>query len=158
MQYVLNVQRTVGKSTTLEVGYTGSVSRHLAYLLDENQGILSASLPAVQRLPYPELGASGIQYVMADADGNYSALGRQVDQAFRQQPERLAGLHVVQVPGRNQQHPRHGERLLAPECALPQYLRIRPLGFQHSATFRRFHPLHSAVRQRPAISSTMAES
>jgi len=76
-QFVLNVQRTVGKSTTLEVGYTGSVSRHLAFLLDENQGILSATLPAVQRLPYPEWGASGIQYVMAAASGNYSSLRAQ---------------------------------------------------------------------------------
>jgi len=76
-QFVLNVQRTVGKSSTLEVGYTGSVSRHLAFLLDENQGILSATLPAVQRLPYPEWGASGIQYVMAAANGNYSSLRAQ---------------------------------------------------------------------------------
>ena len=44
MQFILNVQRTVGKSTALEVGYTGSVSRHLAYLSDQNQGILSPTL------------------------------------------------------------------------------------------------------------------
>ena len=76
-QFVLNVQRTVGKFSTFEAGYTGSVSRHLAFLLDENQGILSATLPAVQRLPYPEWGASGIQYVMAAANGNYSSLRTQ---------------------------------------------------------------------------------
>ena len=29
MQYLLNVQRTFGASTTLEVGYNGSQSRHL---------------------------------------------------------------------------------------------------------------------------------
>jgi len=28
-----------------------------------------------------------------------------VDHAFGQQPERLAGLHLVQGPGRHQQHP-----------------------------------------------------
>ena len=38
-QFVLNVQRTLGNPTTVEIGYVGSVSRHLAYLLDENQGI-----------------------------------------------------------------------------------------------------------------------
>jgi hypothetical protein len=76
-QFVLNVQRAIGKSTTLEVGYNGSVSRHLAFLLNENQGILNASLPVVQRLPYPQWGASGIQYVMAAASGNYSSLRTQ---------------------------------------------------------------------------------
>ncbi len=76
-QFVLNVQRTVGASSTLEVGYNASLSRHLAYLLDENQGILSATLPVVQRLPYPEWGASGIQYVMAGANGNYNSLRTQ---------------------------------------------------------------------------------
>jgi hypothetical protein len=76
-QFVLNVQRTVGTSSTLEVGYNGSVSRHLAFLLDENQGILSATLPVQERLPYPEWGASGIQYVMAGANGNYNSLRAQ---------------------------------------------------------------------------------
>ena len=117
-QYVMNVQRTIGKSTTLELGYTGSVSRHLAFLLDENQGILSATLPVVQRLPYPEWGASGIQYVMAAASGELQQPPSPVDHASEQQPERLAGLYMVQGHGRGQQHPRHDrERLLAPECA-----------------------------------------
>jgi hypothetical protein len=74
MQYILNLQRSLGKSSTLEVGYTGSESRHLTYLTDQNQGILSASLPTVQRLPYPEFGASGIQYLEGDAVGSYNAL------------------------------------------------------------------------------------
>ena len=82
MQYVLNVQRSLGASTTVEAGYTGSVSRHLAYLLDENQGILNPALPAVQRLPYPEWGAAGIQYLMADATGNYNALSLKFTQRF----------------------------------------------------------------------------
>jgi hypothetical protein len=64
------------------VGYNGSVSRHLAFLLDENQGILNATLPTVQRLPYPEFGASGIQYLMADATGDYNALSLKLTQRF----------------------------------------------------------------------------
>ena len=82
IQYVLNVQRSLGKSTTMEVGYGGSQSRHLDYLANENQGILSASLPAVQRLPYPEFGASGIQYLFADATGSYNALSGKFTQRF----------------------------------------------------------------------------
>jgi hypothetical protein len=82
LQYILNVQRTLGPSTSVEVGYTGSLSRHLAYLSDQNQGILSPTLSSVQRLPYPEWGASGIQYLNADANGNYNALAVKVTQRF----------------------------------------------------------------------------
>jgi hypothetical protein len=81
-QYILNVQRTLGQSTTLEVDYSGSVSHHLDYLLDENQGILNPALPVVQRLPYPEFGASGIQWVSADANGDYNAISAKISQRF----------------------------------------------------------------------------
>ena len=80
MQYILNVQRSLGRSTTAEVGYVGSQSRHLLYLSNQNQGILNASLPAVQRLPYPEFGASGIQMLFADGTGNYNALAAKLTQ------------------------------------------------------------------------------
>ncbi len=74
MQYMLNVQRTFAKSTVFEAGYVGSQSRHLYYLANQNQGILDPRLPVVQRLPYPEWGASGIQWINADATGSYNAL------------------------------------------------------------------------------------
>jgi len=82
IQYILNLQRSLGKSTTMEVGYAGSQSRHLYYLSDQNQGILSASLPVSQRLPYPEWGASGIQWLNGDANGNYNALSGKFTQRF----------------------------------------------------------------------------
>ena len=82
MQYILNVQRTLGQSSSLELGYTGSLSRHLAYLSNQNQGILSPTLSAVQRLPYPEFSASGIQYLNADANGNYNAFAAKFSQRF----------------------------------------------------------------------------
>ncbi|MDP2998404.1 MAG: TonB-dependent receptor [Bryobacterales bacterium] len=74
MTFVLNVQRTLGKASTLEVGYSGGLHRHLQYLTNMNQGILSASLPVAQRLPYPEWGASGIQWINADGMGSYHGL------------------------------------------------------------------------------------
>ena len=82
LQYILNVQRTLGSATVAEVGYTGSVSRHLAFLLDENQGILNPALSAVKRLPYPEWGASGIQYLMAAGNGDYNAFSIKLTQRF----------------------------------------------------------------------------
>ena len=82
MTFVLNVQRTLGRATTAEVGYAGSLHRHLQYLTNLNQGILDASLSAVQRLPYPEWGASGIQWINADGMGSYHGLAGKLTQRF----------------------------------------------------------------------------
>ena len=80
IQYMLNIQRTLAQSSILEVGYLGSASRHLYYLANQNQGILNASLPVVQRLPYPEFGASGIQWLNGDATGSYNAFSGKLTQ------------------------------------------------------------------------------
>ncbi len=82
MTFVANVQRTLGKSTTAEVGYAGSLHRHLQYLTNLNQGILAAGVDAVLRLPYPEWGASGIQWVNADGTGSYHGLMGKFTQRF----------------------------------------------------------------------------
>ena len=82
VQYMLNVQRTIAKATVAEVGYVGTRSRHLYYLANQNQGILNASLPVVQRLPYPEWGASGIQWLNADGNGSYNSLSGKLTQRF----------------------------------------------------------------------------
>ena len=37
MQYIFNVQRSLGKSTTFEAGYSGSQSRHTANLINAAQ-------------------------------------------------------------------------------------------------------------------------
>jgi len=79
MQYVLNVQRSLGKSTTLEAGYNGSQSRKVANLVNEN-----APLPGITafatRAPYPEY--AGIQYLRAEGIGNYNGLGMKLSQRF----------------------------------------------------------------------------
>jgi hypothetical protein len=81
MQYVLDVQRAIGKSTTLEAGYTGSQSRHLDDLINAGQPV-PGTAPVVTRLPYPEFAAAGIQYLHADGIGNYNSLGVKFDQRF----------------------------------------------------------------------------
>ncbi|MEO8130664.1 MAG: carboxypeptidase-like regulatory domain-containing protein [Bryobacteraceae bacterium] len=82
IQYTLNIQRTLAKSTVLETGFIGSQSRHLYYLVNQNQGILNPALPVVQRLPYPEWGASGIQWLNGDANGSYNAFSAKLTQRF----------------------------------------------------------------------------
>ena len=101
MQYVLNVQRTLGKSTTLEVGYNGSQSRHLAYLLNDESGRFSAPPCRQSRAcPIRNGAAAGIQYLKADGMGNYNGLGAKLTQRFGTNLNDVARLHVVQVPGR----------------------------------------------------------
>jgi len=81
MQYVLDVQRAIGNSTTLEAGYTGSQSRHLDDLINAGQPV-PGTASVVTRLPYPEFAAAGIQYLHADGTGNYNALGVKLSQRF----------------------------------------------------------------------------
>ena len=79
MQYVFNVQRSLGKSTTLEAGYNGSQSRHVDNLSNEN-----APIPGITafstRAPYPEF--AGIQYLRAEGIANYNGLGVKLSQRF----------------------------------------------------------------------------
>ena len=77
MTYLLNVQRILAKSTTLEVGYSGSQSRKLALLSNENAPLPGTTAFAL-RAPYPEF--LGIQYVRGDAVGNYNGLATKLTQ------------------------------------------------------------------------------
>src|SRR5712692_10053384 len=81
MQYVFNIERTLGKSTNLEVGFNGSESRHLANLLNASQP-LPGNTPIVKRMPFPEWGPAGIQFLKADGVGNYNGISGKVSQRF----------------------------------------------------------------------------
>src|SRR5205085_5233969 len=81
MTYLLNIQRVLGRSTTLEVGYNGSQSRHLANLLNAAAPLPGTS-SVLTRLPYPEFGAAGIQFLKNDGVGNYNGLGAKLSQRF----------------------------------------------------------------------------
>jgi hypothetical protein len=81
MQYVFNVQRELGSGTTLEVGYNGSQSRHLDNLINA-AAPLPGTTSVITRLPYPEFGAAGIQFLKADGVGNYNGVGAKLTQRF----------------------------------------------------------------------------
>ena len=81
MQYVLNIQRTFGKSTNVEVGYNGSESRHTANLLNASQP-LPGNTPIVTRMPFPEWGPAGIQFLKADGVANYNGVSGKLSQRF----------------------------------------------------------------------------
>jgi hypothetical protein len=99
MQYMLNVQRTLAKATILEVGYVGSQSRRLGYLVNQNQGILNASLPVVQ-LALSGMGRLWNPVAEWRRQWELQRLQWQVAPAFRREPQRPALLLLVQVPGR----------------------------------------------------------
>ena len=81
MQYLFNVQRTLGSNSTLEVGYTGNQSRKVELPGQRQRAAARASPPFDAREPYPEW--HGIQFLNGDGIGNYNALQRQADAAIR---------------------------------------------------------------------------
>ena len=79
MSYLLNVQRSLGNHSTLEVGYTGNQSRKLAFLINGN-GPVPGITPFATRAPYPEWQA--IQFITGDGVANYNALSGKLTQRF----------------------------------------------------------------------------
>jgi hypothetical protein len=79
MTYLFNMQRTVGKNSTLELGYDGSQSRKLNLLTNQNAPIPGNAAP-ITRFPYPEY--SGIQFLSGDGVGNYNNLTAKFSQRF----------------------------------------------------------------------------
>jgi len=79
MQYLVNVQRTLGRNSVLEVGYTGNVARKVNYLVNAN-----APLPGITtfdtREPYPEW--HGIQFLTGNGYANYNAFSSKLTQRF----------------------------------------------------------------------------
>jgi hypothetical protein len=72
MMYLFNIQRELGPSTVLEIGYSGSLSRHLQGLTDPNSPIPGTVGSQQSRRPFPEFGI--IQMVHSDGNGNYNGL------------------------------------------------------------------------------------
>ncbi|PYR59400.1 MAG: hypothetical protein DMF91_14940 [Acidobacteria bacterium] len=71
-QYLFNVQRELGKSTALEIGFLGSQSHRLERLFAYNEALPGATGSVVSRQPYPEFGR--IQEVGNVAEANYRSL------------------------------------------------------------------------------------
>jgi hypothetical protein len=84
IQYLLNIQREMPFNTLFEVGYLGSLSRHLESLRAVNETIPadprvdSRSIP--DRSPFPNFGR--IQLVDNGGVGNYNSLGAKLTKRF----------------------------------------------------------------------------
>jgi hypothetical protein len=82
-QYVFNVQRELGKSTAVEIGYLGSRSKRLERMFDANEVTPGpGSLP--DRRPYPEF--TKIQEIGNVAEAKYNSMAvkltRRLDQGL----------------------------------------------------------------------------
>jgi hypothetical protein len=71
-QYLFNVQRELGRSTALEIGFLGSQSYRLERMFAYNEAIPGATGSVVSRQPYPEFGR--IQEIGNVAEANYRSL------------------------------------------------------------------------------------
>jgi hypothetical protein len=71
-QYLFNVQRELGASTALEVGYLGSQSHRLERMFDWNETIPGVSGSVQSRKPYPEF--TKVQEVGNVAEAKYNSL------------------------------------------------------------------------------------
>jgi hypothetical protein len=87
MQYLLNVQQSLGQNWVLEAGYLGSLSHHLYGFQDANQGIPGTVGSATSRLPFANFGV--IQLVADGLNGHYNAGSLKMTRRFSQ------GLSVV---------------------------------------------------------------
>jgi hypothetical protein len=90
MMYLFNIQRQLGSSSTLEVGYNGVLDRHLQNQ-NNGAGLLPYNYPGLppgtnvtpaQRAPYPELPA-GIELTEGGGRGNYNGLSAKLSQRFK---------------------------------------------------------------------------
>jgi len=81
MMYLLNIQREIGNSSTLEVGYQGVQSRKL-----QNQENFNSPVPGVSaaqfRAPYP-MYSSGIEMTEGYGRGNYNGFSTKLNQRFQ---------------------------------------------------------------------------
>jgi hypothetical protein len=81
MMYLLNVQRQLGDSTTLEVGYQGVQDRKL-----QNQENANAPVPGVTaaqfRAPFP-MYPSGIELTDGHGRGNYNGFSTKLSQRYK---------------------------------------------------------------------------
>ncbi|MCX6624943.1 MAG: TonB-dependent receptor, partial [Acidobacteria bacterium] len=82
MEWLLNIQREIGKDTALEIGYMGSGSRRLEYLMFQNKAVPAplGSGSVVSRRSFPEFGNA--QFVTNDANASYQALSAKITRRY----------------------------------------------------------------------------
>lgn len=95
IQYLLNVQRDLGRGTVLEVGYLGSISRKLESLRAFNESIPGPTGTVLSRAPYPEF--SRIQECGRQRQSELQRPQREAAEALQPGRDVRRRLHLVEV-------------------------------------------------------------
>jgi hypothetical protein len=88
-QYLFNIQRELGASTALEVGYLGSRSHRLERMFDWNETIPGVTGSVQSRKPYPEF--TKVQEVGNVAEAKYNSLAIKLTRRLHQGLSVLGG-------------------------------------------------------------------
>jgi Carboxypeptidase regulatory-like domain/TonB-dependent Receptor Plug Domain len=89
VQYLFNVQRELGGSTALEIGYLGSRSYRLERMFDWNETIPGVTGSVQSRKPYPEF--TKVQEIGNVAEARYNSLAVKVTRRLHQGLSVLGG-------------------------------------------------------------------
>jgi hypothetical protein len=89
LQYLVNVQRELGASTAIEVGYLGSHSYRLERMFDWNETTPSVSGSVQSRKPYPEF--TKVQEIGNVAEARYNSLAVKLTRRLHQGLSVLGG-------------------------------------------------------------------
>lgn len=79
-EYLVNVQRDLGKDLVFEAGYLGSISHHLEYLRAVNESLPGTVGSVNSRAPYPNFGR--IQLVDNGGNANYNSLSGKLTKRY----------------------------------------------------------------------------
>ena len=82
MEYLVNVQRDLGRDLVLETGYLGSLSHHLEFLRAVNESLPGTVGSVNSRAPYPNFGR--IQLVDNGGNGNYNSASVKLTKRYSQ--------------------------------------------------------------------------
>jgi Carboxypeptidase regulatory-like domain len=80
LQYLFNIQRQLGSTWAIEVGYLGSVSHHMAGFWNQNMGIPSPVGTAASHLPFGDYGF--IQTVEDMGNAEYNSFAVKIEKRF----------------------------------------------------------------------------
>ena len=148
-QYLFNVQRELGGSTALEVGYLGSQSHRLERMFDWNETIPGITGSVQSRKPYPEF--TKVQEVGNVAEAKYNSLAVKLTRRLHDGLSVLGGYTLSKSTDNGS-----GIRTLNGDTLFPQnsFCLDCEWGLSVFDVRHRFvgvDPLRAAVRQRQAV-------
>ena len=150
-QYLFNVQRELGGSTALEVGYLGSHSYRLERMFDWNETIPGLTGSVQSRKPYPEF--TKVQEIGNVAEAKYNSLAVKLTRRLHQWIVGARRLHALQVDGQRQRHPHAQRRHAVPAGQFLPRVRVGLVDLRRAPSVCLVDPVRAAVWRGQALSA-----